>query len=86
MLLPNTSHDQKCHVIPYIDGLDVSNAVVWFTMLPASCDADSGASGITWPKGHVVPNIDHLHVRNTLLTVMMPSLLCNIDTGTNGVT
>ena len=43
-----TSHDQKCHIAPHFNFLDLRNAVVPLMMLLALCDA--GANSVTSPK------------------------------------
>ena len=69
--VPDASHELN-HVAPHINHLDQRNAVVPFTMLSASCDADTGANGITWPKCHVAPHFDHLYLRKGMVPLLMP--------------
>ena len=46
--VPMAPHDQKSHITPHFDHLDLINAVVSFTISLASCYANTGAMGITW--------------------------------------
>ena len=46
-LVPMVSHDQKSHITPYCDCLDLGNAMVSLIMPSASCDADTSTSYIT---------------------------------------
>ena len=46
MLVPMASHEQKGHVAPHPDCLDLGNAVLLLIMPSRSCDADTGTSGI----------------------------------------
>ena len=41
------SHDQKSHVSPYVNNLDLMNVMVSFMMLSAACDVDASAIGVT---------------------------------------
>ena len=68
---PMVSHDQKCHVAPHSDCLDLRNAVVSLLMPMASHDQES----------HVVPHFD---LSNTIVPLMTWSALN--DASTNGVT
>ena len=43
-------HDQKCHVAPHFNNLDVWNAVVLLTMPMVSLDAKASASVMAWSK------------------------------------
>ena len=43
LMIPLASHDQKCHVVPHFNDLDIRNAMVLLTKLSASCDASASA-------------------------------------------
>ena len=47
MLGPVASHDQKSHVAPHFDHLDLGNAMLPLTMSLASCDVSTGTNGVT---------------------------------------
>ena len=46
MSVQMASHDQNGYFAPYFNDLDLSNAMVPFSMPLASSDTDSGNSGI----------------------------------------
>ena len=48
--MPMVSHDQTIHVAPHCHHLDLTNGMVPWTTLLASCDIDISIYGITWPK------------------------------------
>ena len=48
MAMEIVSHDQKCHITPLFDCLDVRNVVVPLTVLVASCDANMSANVMIW--------------------------------------
>ena len=47
-LMSIASHNQKGHVAPHFNHIDVRNSMELFSMSSASYDANTDASGITW--------------------------------------
>ena len=52
-------------------------------MLSASCDADAGASGVTYQKSHVAPHFNHVDLRNAMMPFMTAS--ASLDVIANGI-
>ena len=80
MPVPVMSYDQKSHVGPHFDHLDLGNAVVLLMTLSASCDAGVSVMCITWLKGHVMPHSVCLELTNEIVQLTMPS----VSHGKNG--
>ena len=57
-MLPMTLHDEIAHDAPHFNHVDLSNSIILFMMLSASCDTN--AHGITLPKDYVAPHFNHL--------------------------
>ena len=67
----NTSHDQKSHVAPHVNHLDVKNAMMPFTVPSASCNML--LPKVSHDQGcHVVPHFDCLGLTNAMVPFMMP--------------
>ena len=43
-------HDQRGHVAPHFNCLDLRNSILLVKMPLASCDTDADTNSITWPK------------------------------------
>ena len=57
--MPMALHDQKGHVMPHSDHLDLINAMILLIM---PYDDSASASGITWPKYHFGAYFNHLNM------------------------
>ena len=68
-----SSHDQIGHAL-YFNCLCLRNAMVSLTTMSASCDTDTTANGVTWPKHHVAPHFDHLQLRYAKVPLTIPSV------------
>ena len=53
------SRDQKSHVAPYFNGLDLRNTMVQLTILFTSCDANTDANGVSNQKCDGAPHFNH---------------------------
>ena len=50
MLVPMASDDKNSHFTSHFNHFDLTNGVVPFIALLASCDTDRSTSGNTWPE------------------------------------
>ena len=80
----NVITDQKSHMSPHFDHLDLRKTMV--PLMTVSHDADAFTSGITWTKSHVAPHFDYQDFRNAVVPLMIPSGIHDADTGTSGIT
>ena len=78
-------HDQKSHVAPHFNYLNLRNRMVPLIMPSASCDAHASANGITWPKSLVALQFHHLGLRNAMVWLMMLFAPHDADVSTNGI-
>ena len=85
MSKPMVSQDEKSHLAPNFNHLDLMIAMMALMTTMASFDASSSANGITWPECHVVPHFDHLHLRNAVVPLMMPFASFNTGPSTNSI-
>ena len=51
--------------------VDLTNPMVQFMTLWASCDVIASISSVAWPEGHVVSHFDHLDLANAVVPLMM---------------
>ena len=71
------SHDQKDHITPDFDHLDIRSVVVPFRMPLASGDAK--LNDVTWWKYHVSSHFNCSDLRNAVVPVMM-LLISSLET------
>ena len=64
------SHNQKRHAAPHFEYLYIRSVIVPLMIPSASCDADTGANCVTWPKNHFIPHFNHLDIKNALISSM----------------
>ena len=100
--MPSVSHDQKSHVAPRFNHLDLRNAVVPLIILSTSYDTDANVISVTLTKGiqwhhlqfcqhcmtksHIAPHVNHLDLRNAMLSLTMLSISHDSDADANGIT
>ena len=80
--MPNASHNQKSHVAPHFNHLDLMNAAV----LLASQDTDMGANCVHDENYAVALHSDHLDLRNAMVPLVILSAPCYAYTRASGVT
>ena len=83
--VPVASHDQKSHVAPHSDHLELTNAVVPLTLPSASHDTNATIKFILWGKSHVTPLFDYLGLTNAVVSLMMLFASHDVDAGGNGI-
>ena len=54
-------------VAPHFDCLELRNAMVSLFMQFWSCEANTGANGMTLTKSHVMPHFDHCDLINAMM-------------------
>ena len=64
ILMPMASHEEKSHVAPHFDHLDLRNSMVPLKMLSASHDIGTIANGVTLETSYVTPYFDCFQLRN----------------------
>ena len=70
---PVVSHNQRSHVTPYFNCLELRNTLVSLVMPLALHDASS--SGVTLPKNsNFAPHFDHLGLKNTMVPLPVLSV------------
>ena len=80
------SHDEKNHVAPHFNCLDLRNAMVPLTTLLASCDTTTGGNGVTDQKSHVAPHLDYINLRSAVVPLMTPLASCDTDANSSSTT
>ena len=78
MLVPRALHDQKGHIAPNFNFLNLGNAMVPLMMLALAQMASHHQ------ESHVVPHFNYLDLRDAIMALMMLLALCYA--GANGFT
>ena len=55
------------------------------TIPSLSCNADTGANGVTWPKSHVALHFDHLDLRSAMVPQTMLFASHDGDASASGI-
>ena len=82
--VPVASCDPKSHVASNLEYLGLSNVVVPLMMLSVSCDGNTDANGVTWPRKTCCTSFWLSSLRNAIVHLVMPSAAH--DVSANGVT
>ena len=80
------SHDQKNHIAPHLNCLDIENTLVPLTTLLAPCVTSTGGYGVTDQESHVAPHFDCHWSMNTMVQLVTPLASCGTDANTSGIT
>ena len=84
-MTPLTLQDQKSHVVPHFEHLDIWEVMVVLTMQSALCDPDAGANGVTWSKNIVAVHFDNLDLRSAVVSLTKLFESCDSDASANGI-
>ena len=85
MKTPVVSHDQKSHIKPHLNHLDVRNAVVPLATLLALCDAYTSFS-CDFDQKVILPFMSLvIGLRHAVVPLIMPFASYDTDTNTNGI-
>ena len=82
LLMPMELHDQKSHIVPHFNHLDVRDAMMPLMVPSGSPDANASANGITWPKRSCCTSFHHLDLGN----VIVPEASCDAYASANDIT
>ena len=66
VLISNTSHDQKSHVVSHFNHPTLRNAIILFMILSVSHIADASAKSIT-AKNVIAPHFDYIDLTNAMV-------------------
>ena len=69
---PITSHDQKFHVGPHFNHLDLKSARIPLMISLTLDDTHTSDIGLSYQKGDIVPSFNNLNLPNAMTPLMMP--------------
>ena len=93
MLIPAkiVPYDQKSHITPHYNCLDLRDTMVLFVVSSASYDTNTANTNATPMMSHdqkvmLLPHFDWLYLQNAKKPLMMLQAVCEDDADTNGIT